>query len=177
MSVIVRTAVSPVSARDMLRRELQLVNSRIPMLECRTMAEQLSGQTYLWRITSIFLSVLGLMTLSLACVGLYGLISFTVVQRTREIGIRMALGARPREVLIQVLRRSMALVCVGMAIGVMLAALASQPLSRLLLDVSPLDSIAYSSVLLLLSAATLLAAYLPARRAARLDPMSALRHD
>ena len=89
----------------------------------------------------------------------------------------MALGAKPREVLIQVLRRSMTLVCVGMTIGVGLAALTSRPLSRLLLDVSPLDPIAYASVLLLLFIATFLAAYLPARRAARLDPMASLRHD
>jgi len=176
MSVIVRTA-DPMRARELLRRELQTMNAQIPILESRTMDEQLAGQTYIWRIVGIFLSVFGSMTMLLACIGLYGLVSFAVARRTREIGIRIALGAAPGQVVVEVLRRSLMLTLAGATIGLALAGLASQPLRRLLQDVSPTDPAVYASVVLLLSMASFLAAYPPARRAARLDPMSSLRHE
>jgi len=176
MSIIVRT-VDPIGARDLLRRELQTMNAQIPMLESRTMDEQVAGQTYIWRVVGIFLSVFGSVTMLLACIGLYGLVSFAVARRTREIGIRIALGAVPAQVVVGVLRRSLMLTLSGATIGLVLAGLTSQALRRLLQDVSPTDPAVYASVVLLLSMASFLAAFLPARRAARLDPMSSLRHE
>jgi putative ABC transport system permease protein len=113
--------------------------------------------------------------LALALVGVYGVRSITVARRTREIGIRMALGATAPSVLWLVLREGLMLTAVGLGVGVLLAAAAGRLLSGLLYGVSPLDPLAFGLAPLFLTAAALLACYLPARRAAKIDPMRALR--
>ena len=117
----------------------------------------------------------GLLALLLAVVGLYGVKSYVVSQRTREIGIRMALGARPADVLGMVLREGAVLSAVGVALGLPLAALLGFALSSLLYDVKPLDPIVFLSAPALLAVAALAATWLPARRATRVTPLTALR--
>jgi ABC-type antimicrobial peptide transport system permease subunit len=119
--------------------------------------------------------VLGLLALLLAVVGLFGVKSYLVSQRTREIGIRIALGARPSEVLRMVLRDGAALAAVGVAIGLPLAVLLGFGLSSLLYDVKPLDPVVFTVAPLSLAAAALIATLIPARRATRVNPLEALR--
>jgi putative ABC transport system permease protein len=120
---------------------------------------------------------LGLLALSLAAVGLYGVMAYSVTQRTREIGIRMALGAQPRDVLGIVFHQGMRMVGIGVALGIAAGAVVSRALRSLLFGLSPFDPIAYVSVSLFLAAVALLACYLPARRATKVDPLTALRHE
>jgi putative ABC transport system permease protein len=129
------------------------------------------------RILAVLAVSLGLLALSLAAVGLYGVMAYSVAQRTREIGIRVALGAQPRDVLRSVFSQGMRLVGIGVALGGAGGAAASRVLRSLLFGLSPFDPIAYVSVSLFLVAVALLACYLPARRATKVDPLTALRHE
>lgn len=122
----------------------------------------------------MFLTI-GLLALTLAVVGLYGVKSYLMSQRTREIGIRMALGARPRDVVAMVMREGAALSAVGIGLGLPLAALLGYALSSVLYDVKPLDPIVFLSAPILLALAALAATWLPARRATRVTPLTALR--
>jgi ABC-type antimicrobial peptide transport system permease subunit len=133
----------------------------------------------LWAVKAggrLFL-VFGVLALLLAVVGLYGVKSYIVSQRTREIGIRMALGARPADVLAMVLREGAALSAAGVALGLPLAALLGFALSSLLYDVKPLDPVVFLAAPALLALAALVATWLPARRATRVTPLTALRAD
>ena len=113
----------------------------------------------------------------LAAIGVYGVVSYTVAQRTRDIGIRLALGARPRDVVVMVLKTGLLMSVVGMALGLGGAAALSRVLGSLLLGVSPLDTATYASVAALLLLVASLSAYLPGRGAARVDPLLALREE
>ena len=133
----------------------------------------------LWAVKSggrMFL-VFGLLALLLAVVGLYGVKSYIVSQRTREIGIRMALGARPGDVLSMMLKEGAALAAVGVALGLPLAALLGFGVSSLLYDVRPLDPVVFTAAPAVLALAALVATWLPARRATRVTPLTALRAD
>jgi ABC-type antimicrobial peptide transport system permease subunit len=119
----------------------------------------------------------GLLALALVCVGLYGLMSYSVVQRTSEIGIRMALGALPRWILWMIGREALRLIAVGGILGLFAAVAATRFISAQLYGLSPMEPPVYGGVLLLLGAVALFAALLPARRAAKIDPMVALRSE
>jgi ABC-type antimicrobial peptide transport system permease subunit len=127
------------------------------------------------RFDALLLGVFGLTALLLASVGLYGVMAFLVSQRTREIGIRVALGARPRDVMAMVLREGTALSAAGIAIGLPLSALLGATLSSVLYDVKPLDPLVFSLAPALLAVAALTATWFPARRATRVTPLTALR--
>jgi ABC-type antimicrobial peptide transport system permease subunit len=142
-----------------------------------TMQDNLIKQTNPTRIGALMASLLGGLVLLLASVGIYGVMAYVVTQRTREIAIRIALGADATTVIRWMLRETMRPVVWGMAIGIPIAAALSIVSSRLLLGVRPLDPIAFAAVSAFLAAVALAASYLPARRAMRVDPIVALRHE
>jgi predicted permease len=160
-----------------VREEIRAVDAQLPVLSLRTLADLPKGTRDLWLVEAgaqMFLAF-GVLALVLALVGVYGVRSFTVARRTREIGIRMALGATAPGVLWLVLREGLTLTAVGLGFGLLLAAVVGRLLSGLLYGVSPLDPLAFTLAPLFLTAAALLACYLPARRAAKVAPLVALR--
>jgi predicted permease len=162
-----------------IRRDIRAYDPRLPIVQTTTMRAFHERSLQLWVVRSggrMFL-LFGVLALLLAVVGLYGVKSYIVSQRTREIGIRMALGARPGDVLGMVLREGAALSAVGIALGLPLAALLGFALSRLLYDVKPLDPIVFTAAPVLLALAAMVATWFPARRATRVTPLTALRTD
>ena len=123
----------------------------------------------------LLLTVFALVALVLAAIGIFGVLSYAVSQRTREIGIRMALGAQGRSVVRLIVRQAMLLVACGVGAGLVLGLLLSQTMARMLFDVKPTDPATYMAVSVVLGAVALLASYVPARRATRVDPIVALR--
>jgi ABC-type antimicrobial peptide transport system permease subunit len=160
-----------------IRAAVREVDRNVPLTgHVRTQDETvernlLSTERFFARM-SVFL---GLLALALACVGLYGLMSYAVANRTSEIGLRMALGAVPRRVWWMILRESLALVCVGVIVGIGAAMAATRLIQSQLYGLSPTDPVSYGAVALLLVAVALVAVLIPARRAAKIDPMVALR--
>ena len=129
------------------------------------------------RFAVVLLGIFGTLALILAAIGLYGVLAFTVSQRTREIGVRIALGAQWRDVLKLILRSGMTLVVVGLTIGLAGALALTRLMSTLLFEVSPTDPITFGAVALSVILAALLACYVPARRATKVDPLIALRYE
>jgi predicted permease len=162
---------------DLLRRTVRDVDPSIPILSLRTFAQHLDSNLDLWlvRAGAALFSIFGALALSLAVVGLYGVKAYSVARRTREIGIRMALGAQAGAVLRMIMREGSIILFSGVAIGLLLAIATAKILSGLLYGVSALDPIAFTVAPLLLTIAALIATWLPARRATRVDPVQALR--
>jgi predicted permease len=162
-----------------LRNELAAVDSTLPVLSLKTMVEHHEGGLFMWvvRAGGRIFSTLGALALFLAVVGAYGVKAFLITRRTREIGVRMALGATRGDVMRQMLRESLALTVAGLVIGLLLASGVGRLLSGLLYGVMPLDPLVLTVSATVLAAALLLAAYLPTRRATRIDPTTALRHE
>jgi predicted permease len=167
------------TAADLLRRAVRDVDPAIPIISLQTFAQYLDSNLDLWlvRAGAALFSIFGGLALGLAVVGLYGVKAYSVARRTREIGIRMALGAQPGMVLRLIMREGSIMLFTGVAIGLLLAAATGKILSGILYEVSPLDPIAFTAAPLLLAAAALVATWLPARRAARLNPVEALRYE
>jgi ABC-type antimicrobial peptide transport system permease subunit len=141
------------------------------------MAKHLDLQTTPFRIAAKIALALGLAALLLASIGLYGVMSFVVAQRTREVGIRVALGAEPGGILALFLKQGMRLIGIGVLLGLLGGAAVARLLAMILVDLSPFDPLAFGGVSLCLAVVALLATYLPARRAMQVDPMVALRHE
>jgi hypothetical protein len=162
-----------------IRRELRAMDARLPIVNATTMTAFHERGLMLWTIRAggrMFLALGGL-ALLLAVVGLYGVKAYLVTERTREIGIRMALGARPGDVMAMVMREGAALSAAGVALGLPLAALLGVALGSLLYDVKPIDPVVFSFAPAILALAALTATWLPARRATRITPLTALRTD
>ena len=177
VNVLVRTTGAPAEIAGTLVRELRALDPNLPRPVTTTLEQATSVVLLPQRVAAAVTGVLGLAGLLLAAVGLYGVLSFSTAQRTREIGVRVALGAQRRDVLGLVVRDGMRLVGLGMAAGLVLALLATRALTPFLFGVSPVDPFAFLAMGVLLGGAALLASYLPARRAAGMDPVRALRQD
>ena len=177
MALHVRTIGDPVSVAGAVRREVQALDQNLPVTNLQPMSAVLGSSLFAARMGAVLLAIFGLLALLLAAVGLYGVMSYTVARRTREIGIRMALGAQTGNVLRLVLKEGMVLVGGGVAAGLIAAAAVTRLLASFLYGVSPLDAATFAAIPLVLALAALLATYLPARRAAKVDPMIALRYE
>src|SRR5262249_40461423 len=146
-------------------------------IEVEQFAEVLKRTRGPLRVGTSLASLFGVLALALAAMGLYGVTAFAVVQRTHEIGVRMALGAQAADVVRLVLRQGSRLVIIGVALGLLLSAVATRVLAAALYGISPTDPLTFGVITLLLGIVTLLACWIPARRATQVDPLVALRHE
>jgi predicted lysophospholipase L1 biosynthesis ABC-type transport system permease subunit len=176
-SLVVRSALPPETLAAAVRERLQTYDPQLLVLRTRTMNEVVSGALSRPRFNLLLLVSFAVVALGLAAIGIYGVVAFVVAQRTREIGIRMALGARAADVLRLVLREGMAPVALGAGAGMIAALLATRALRSMLFGVTSLDPVSFAAAPLLLGTVALLACYLPARRATRVDPLIALRDE
>jgi putative ABC transport system permease protein len=177
MTIVVRTAGEPLAVVGAVREVVRRAGGEIPVYDITTMPRRIAASLGGRRFTLTLLGAFAATALLLAAVGLYGVVAYGVTRRTREFGVRVALGARSSGVVGLVLRQGLALVGLGIVLGVPAAALLTRSMGSLLYDVGPSDPatlVAVSGVLLAVAA---LAAWVPARRAARIDPMEALRHE
>ena len=175
LSLVVRTGGDPAALVPAIKRAIWSVDKDQPIVRVTTMDSLLARSEAERRFALMVFEAFALTALALAAIGLYGVLSSGVAERVREIGVRSALGASPRDILTLVVRQGMALTGVGMVIGLIAAVAASRGLVTLLFGVSRLDPITYSGVVALLTAVAMLACWLPASRAARVDPSMALR--
>jgi ABC-type antimicrobial peptide transport system permease subunit len=175
--LLVRATLPPVSLAAAIQGAVLGIDPALPRPVVTTLRESTSIVLLPQRIATIVTAAMGGVGLLLATVGLYGIMSFGVGRRSREIGLRMALGADRRSVLRLIVREGMRLALVGVAVGIVLSVAATRLLSSLLLGVSPLDPLTFVGMSALFAAVALLASYLPARRAAGADPMAVLRVD
>jgi len=175
MYVVTRTTLPMATVVSRVRGALQAIDPNIPLFSARTLDERIAGSLAPRRLAMIVLTGLAALSLGLAVFGLYGVISYVVTQRTREFGIRIALGARPADVQGMVLRQGVLLAFVGVALGLAGAFVATRALSNLLFGISARDPFTFIAVPLVLAAVAVAASYLPARRATKADPLQALR--
>jgi len=172
-----RTEGNPASMIAAVRRVIQEVEPKLPITEVSTLAAHVDASLIQDRLIALLSSFFGVLALLLSCIGLYGVMSYTVSRRTNEIGIRMALGAQPGNVRWMVLRETLLLVLIGVAIGLPAALAVTRLVTSLLFGLTPTDPLAITLATLLLLAVAAVAGYLPARRASRVDPMIALRYE
>ena len=177
MALVVRTASDPQQFVDSIRRTVLAVDGEQPIFDASSMVDVVTRSVFLPRISMLLLAIFAVSALLLAVVGIYGVVSYAVAERTRELGVRMALGADAAATVRLVLGRSMLLVGCGTACGLAFAFALTRMLSRLLYGVSPLDPAVFITVSLLLGTAGFIASLIPARRATLVDPIVALRVD
>jgi ABC-type antimicrobial peptide transport system permease subunit len=175
LHLVVRTAAGPEAMAERLRAVLAELDPDQPVYAVTTLSERLKDQLAGNMAMVKVLAALGLVAFVLSAVGVYGVMAYTVAQRTGELGVRMALGAGSRDVLLLVLRRGTALTAVGIGLGLLIALGVTRLLAFFLLGVSPYSPVPFLGVTLLLAATGLLASWLPAVRAARVDPLVVLR--
>jgi predicted permease len=173
----IRTAMSPESLITKVQEEVRKLDPDLPIAEIKTMRQILAGLLglYIFQVGAFFAAVMGFLGLALAVIGVYGVVAYASAQRTHEIGIRIALGANLRDVLILVLRQGVRLVIAGVILGLIAAWALTRLLSSLLVEVGATDPLAFIGATAVLAGVALLACYVPARRATRMDPVSALR--
>jgi ABC-type antimicrobial peptide transport system permease subunit len=176
VTYVIRSALSGTAAfLDEIRLAVSAVDSNLPLMNVRSMEDVVSDSMSRTSFTLVMLAIAGMMALLLGVVGIYGAISYGVSQRTREVGIRIALGAERRQVLRMFLRQGLALTVIGVAFGLVGAFALTRWMSSLLFGVSPLDPVTFATVSIVLITAAAMASYLPSRRATRVDPIDSLR--
>ncbi len=176
MILALRSKQDPRSLAEAIRRELRVLDPELPAANVRMLDEVASDSIAPRRLSVAMISVFAAVALILASVGIYGVMSFLVVQRTHEIGVRMALGAQRRDVLLLVIGRAARLISLGTIIGLVLAFLSTRALRALLYNVGAFDLASFAFVTVALALVALFASYIPALRATRADPMIALTH-
>jgi putative ABC transport system permease protein len=174
--LVVRTDVDPLSLATTVRRTVWEIDKDQPVSNIRTMEDVLSGSIGRQRFSMLLLAIFAAVAMVLAAVGIYGVMSYSVAQRTHELGIRMALGAQRRDVLKLAIGEGLKLVLIGIVLGLGTSFVLTRVMSSLLFGVSATDPLTYISISILLISVALLASYIPARRAARVDPLIALRY-
>ena len=177
MTLCVRTSVDPDSIVEAVRREATAIDSAVPMLQARTMEQQVDNNVLQERLVATLSGFFGVLALVLAAIGLYGLMAHTVTGRSKEIGIRMALGAEQRGVLWLILKDALVLVVAGALVGIPIALSLSTFVSSLLYGITPRDPLSTTAAVAVLVAIAIFASYLPARRASRVDPNIVLRYE
>jgi putative ABC transport system permease protein len=177
MTLLVRTTTEPTSIVRALRQAVWAVDPNQPISNVSTMEKIVSDSIAKPRLNMALMGLFGALALLLAAVGIYGLLSYAVTQRTREMGIRMALGAQVRDVLGLVLKQGMLLALIGQALGLAGAFALTRLIRGLLFGVTPTDATIFVAVVGVLTTIALLACYLPARRATKVDPLKALRYE
>ena len=177
MTIVVRTEGEPLSLAPAAQREIQAIDPDQPVADVRTMEQLIATSVARARFNALLLALFAALALILASVGIYGVMAYAVVQRTREIGIRIALGAQSRDVLKMIVGQGMMLTLIGVGLGLVGAFALTRLMSSLLFGVSATDPLTFAVVSFLLSAVAFLACYIPARRATRVDPMVALRYE
>jgi putative ABC transport system permease protein len=177
MTLVARTASDPASMAKALQQEVLALDSNIPVSNIVTLEQAVSNALWQPRFSTFLLGVFAAVALVLAAVGVYGVMSYAVTQRTSEIGIRVAMGARRSDVLALVVRHGAALALGGIALGLAGASALSQVMQSLLYEVSATDATTFAAASLVLLAVALAACFVPALRASRIDPMVALRYE
>ena len=177
MYFVIRTRQSPTAAVPEIRSAMHDVDRNLPLAQLRTMDQVLSGSLSDWRFRTILLALFGGLAVFIAAIGIYGVISYSVAQRTHEMGVRMALGAARRDVMKLVVGQGLRLALAGIAIGLIGALALTRFLTSLLFGVKPTDPLTFAGVCLILTVVAALASYVPARRATKVDPMVALRYE
>ncbi len=177
VEVLVRTAVSPASLEGTVRKEIRSWNRRMIFGKVETVEDMLAEQVVVPRFYMTLLAGFAALALAVSAIGVYGTVNYSVARRTHEIGIRMALGAQRGDVLSMILGQGLALTVVGVALGLACTWFSTRALATLLFGVRPTDGAAYAGGVGVLVMAVLLACYIPARRATKVDPMEALRHE
>jgi len=177
MTLVVRTTGEPQSVAAAVSAQIRALDPNMPIEDVKTLRDQVDLSLFPSRVAAWTLGGFGLLALLLAAIGIYGVVSYSVAQRTREIGVRMALGARKTDVLGIVLGEGVLVIAVGLALGLLLAFIATRAIAGFLYGVGVTDPLTFTGVPLLLGLIALIASYVPARRATKVDPLVALRYE
>ena len=177
VNLVIRSQGDPAKLTKAIQAEIHALDRNIPISDVKTMEDYVSESVAAPRFNMILLAGFAALALVLAALGVFGVVSYSVAQRTQEVGIRRALGAEAGNVMRLVLAHGMSLTAAGVALGLAGAFGLTRFVESLLFDIAPTDPVTFSSVAVLLSVVAFVASYLPARRAARVDPMVALRHE
>jgi putative ABC transport system permease protein len=176
MTLTVRTAGDPAAMAPLVEGAIYALDKDQPVADVKTMDQWIAKSLAQARFSSTLLTVFAALALLLAAIGIYGVMSYAVSQRTSEIGIRLALGAERRDILTMIVSNGIRLAAIGLTIGVLLAAALSHTLTSLLFETAATDPLTFASVVLVLGTVAVLASYLPARRASKIAPVEALRY-
>jgi len=177
MTLVVRTKGEPQSVAAAVREQIRTLDAHLPVTEIKTLKDQVDLSLFPSRVAAWTLGGFGILALLLAAIGIYGVVSYSVAQRTHEIGVRMALGAKETDVLRLVVGEGLFVVGVGLAVGLLLAFAATRAIAGFLYGIGATDPLTYVGVPLLLGFVALVASYIPARRATKVDPLVALRYE
>jgi predicted permease len=177
MSLVMRTTVAPLNTVEAVRRQVRGATRDQALYEVRTMEQIVSATLARQRFLLLLFGVFGGLALLLACIGIYGVLAYLTTQRAPEIGVRMALGASALDVMRLVFRQSLGMILAGVGVGIAAALAAGRLLERLVAGVRPLEPLTFTIMISVLVVAALFASFVPARRASRVDPMSALRQE